>query len=110
MLDIETVRKIAHDYAAVVIKALDPKKIILFGSYVNGNPHEWSDIDIAVIFNGFQGNWHDTAALLHSLRREINDISPAGIEPHLMDEQHDPSGFLEHVVKVGEVIYEVRSG
>ena len=27
------------------------------------------------------------------------------IEPHLLDEAHDRSGFAKHVIKTGEVIY-----
>ena len=56
MLDKASVRRIAQDYASEVRKTLDPQKVILFGSYVNGNPHEWSDIDIAVVFNDFRHN------------------------------------------------------
>ncbi|MCL2217344.1 MAG: nucleotidyltransferase domain-containing protein [Defluviitaleaceae bacterium] len=101
MLDKETVRKIATSYADEVKKALNPKEVILFGSYVNGTPHEWSDIDIAVVFNGFEGDWLKTASQLVRLRRNIS----IDIEPHLMDEQHDRSGFLEHIKKTGEIIY-----
>jgi hypothetical protein len=68
---------------------------------VNGNPHEWSDIDIAVIINGFDGNWLETASMLCGLSRNIS----LDIEPHLLDETCDRSGFVEHVVKTGEVIY-----
>ncbi len=35
---------------------LNPAAIILFGSYVNGTPHDDSNIGIAVVFNGFSGN------------------------------------------------------
>jgi len=101
MLDKATVRKIAASYADEVKKAINPKSVILFGSYVNGTPHEWSDIDIAVVMNDFDGDWLKTASLLFSLRRNIS----IDIEPHLMDEQHDPSGFLEHITKTGEIIY-----
>ena len=101
MLDKEKVRQIAEIYAIEVRKSLNPAYIILFGSYVNGTPHEWSDIDIAVIVNDFAGDWLDTASLLCRLSRNVN----IDIEPHLMDEQHDPSGFLEHIKKTGEVIY-----
>jgi len=101
VLDKKTVREIAENYAKEVKKELSPKEVILFGSYVNGNPHEWSDIDIAVVVNGFTGDWLATASLLCRLSRGIS----VDIEPHLMDEQHDPSGFLEHVKKTGEVIY-----
>ncbi|MCL2874060.1 MAG: nucleotidyltransferase domain-containing protein [Defluviitaleaceae bacterium] len=68
MLDKKEVRAIAKRYADVVCKRLNPKTVILFGSYVNGNPHEYSDIDIAVVFDNYKGNWYDTAVLLQQLR------------------------------------------
>lgn len=101
MLDKETVREIAVRYAEEVKKVLNPDAVILFGSYVNGNPHEWSDIDIAVVVNDFQGNWLETASILCGLSWEIS----LDIEPHLLDETCDRSGFVEHVLKTGEVIY-----
>jgi hypothetical protein len=27
------------------------------------------------------------------------------VEPHLLDAEHDPSGFVAHIIKTGEVIY-----
>ena len=101
MLDKKTVREIAAKYAKEVRNILDPEAVILFGSYVNGTPHEYSDIDIAVIMNNYQGNWYETAIKLCSLRELVS----VDIEPHLMDETYDPGGFLEHIKKTGEVIY-----
>ena len=49
MLDKAKVRQIAQEYTDEVCRALQPKSVILFGSYVNGTPHEYSDIDIAVV-------------------------------------------------------------
>jgi len=105
MLDKAAARQIAQQYADVVCEKLEPKTVILFGSYANGTPHEFSDIDIAVVFDGYNGDWYETAVLLQRLRRGIDDDAPAGIEPHLMDMASDPSGFLAHIRKNGEVIY-----
>ena len=102
MLDKTTVRAIALNYAEEVKKVLSPEKIILFGSHVDGTPREYSDIDIAVVMNNYQGNWLDTAAMLCGIRRRVS----IDIEPHLLDESCDRSGFLEFVKKTGEVIYE----
>ena len=102
MLDKTTVREIAFQYAEEVKKVLNPEKIILFGSYVNGTPWEYSDIDIAVVMNGYQGNKFETVTMLYGLRRRVS----IDIEPHLLDESCDRSGFLEFVKKSGEVIYE----
>ena len=101
MLDQATVREIAARYADEVVKVLSPDAIVLFGSYVNGIPHEWSDIDIAVVINDFKGNWLETASMLCGLSWEIS----LDIEPHLLDETCDRSGFVEHVIKTGEIIY-----
>ena len=106
MLDKTTVRQIAYNYAEVVRKTLNPQAVILFGSYVNGSPQEYSDIDIAVVFDDYKGDWYETAVLLQRLRRGIDDATPAGIEPHLLDETCNRSGFLDHIRKTGEVIYQ----
>jgi len=106
MLDKEQVRHIAHKYVDVVRQEYDPLRVILFGSFVNGNPHEYSDIDIAVIFKDYKGDWEDTWTRLFKLVWQV-DLS---IEPHMMDDDYDPSGFLEHVYKTGEIIYEKGAG
>jgi predicted nucleotidyltransferase len=102
MLDKKEVRKIAIEYSKEVNKVLNPISIILFGSYVNGSPNEWSDIDIAVLVDGFKGDWYDTQVLLCRLKRNVS----LDIEPHLLDAAQDPSGFVKHVVETGEVIYQ----
>ena len=104
MLDKAAVRTIAQKYSEEVKKVLNPMSVILFGSYVNGNPHEWSDIDIAVLVNNIEGEeWYNARILLQKIRWHEDNFTD--IEPHLLDEAHDPSGFVEHVIKTGEVIY-----
>ena len=101
MLDKATVREIAEKFADEVNKVLTPAAIVVFGSYINGNPHMWSDIDIAVIMHDFQGDWLETASLLCKLTRAVS----IDIEPHLLDETCDMSGFVAHVKETGEFIY-----
>jgi len=108
MLDKGEVRQVAQRYTTEVCKNLDPEKVILFGSFVNGTPHQYSDIDIAVVFNDYKGNWLDTGGLLQRLMRGINIGLDNWIEPHMLDETHDPVGFLAHVVKTGEILYEKK--
>ena len=107
MLDKEKVRQIAMEYANRVTLTYAPKSIILFGSYVNGNPHEYSDIDIAVIFDTFEGDWLAAWANLVGIACEVDIM--AGIEPHMLDETYNRSGFLDHIRRTGEVLYEKRA-
>ena len=104
MLDKKRVREIAQNYSEEVKKVLNPISVILFGSYVNGTPHEWSDIDIAVLVNDVEGeDWYNARILLQRIRRNLDFID---IEPHLLDNNYDPSGFVAHVIKTGEVVYQ----
>lgn len=95
----------AEAYAKEVRKILNPASIILFGSYVNGTPTADSDIDIAVVFNGFDGDrWKTSSALWH-LTWGVDDR----IEPILLDSTNDPSGFVADVFKTGELIYSAEN-
>ena len=101
MLDKRTVITTVNRYVDEVKKQYDPYAIVLFGSYNNGNPHEESDIDIAIVFNGFKGDWLKESA---NLWRISSDISFA-IEPHLLDTSNDRSGFTDYVMRTGDIIY-----
>ena len=102
MLDKGAVREIARKYTKRVREEYNPKQVILFGSYVNGTPHENSDIDIAIIFDETGDEFLDTWTHLIKLRRDIS----FDIEPHILDETCNRSGFLDHIRKTGEIIYE----
>jgi uncharacterized protein len=53
----DKVKSIINAYLAALKKNNIPiKDAILFGSYAKGNPHEWSDIDIALVSEIFIGN------------------------------------------------------
>jgi len=59
MLDKAKAREIATAYTTKVRETHSPKQVILFGSYsyVDGDPHEHSDINIAVIFDSVKEKW-----------------------------------------------------
>lgn len=102
-MDKNEVISIAKNYANVVRSHFNVKKIVLFGSQVTGNVHQNSDIDIAVIVDQLNTDLLESEAKLYKLRRNI-DIR---IEPILLDESHDSSGFLNQIMEEGEIIYSV---
>ena len=107
MLDKTKAREIAVDYSKEVQRLINPHKIILFGSYVNGEPHIDSDIDIAVLVQGLDDEaWYNTRILLQKIRRNKVFLD---IEPHLLEEDNDKSGFVKHVIDTGEIIYSSSS-
>jgi uncharacterized protein len=94
---IERVRR----YADIVRKNFDVKRIILFGSYSKDTARKDSDIDVAVVLDRVEEDFLTAQSKLFRLRREID----ARIEPVLLEASNDRSGFLEEILKTGEVIY-----
>jgi predicted nucleotidyltransferase len=93
MLDKRTVINTVERYADRVAEELAPAAVVLYGSYAKGNAHEDSDIDVAVIFNGFNGDWLKASSCLWRLRRGIS----YDIEPILLDSTQDKSGFVASI-------------
>ena len=91
-----------RNYAAVLARELPVTEVILFGSYVHGQPHEASDIDVAVVMHDVATT--DYLAILKRLCVLRTPIDPM-IEPHLLLETGDNGGFLQEVQRTGEVIY-----
>ena len=89
-------------YADAVKKEFSPVAVVLFGSYVKGAANEESDIDVGVIFDGYTGDWLEASSQLWNLAYDIS----WDLEPHLLDTQRDKSGFVKHVFKTGQLIYQ----
>ena len=93
--------ELVRRYKAVIAPSFDPAmKVMLFGSYAKGHPHEWSDIDVAVIVPKVdKDKWMDTAI---SLNRATDTIS-CYIEPILL-ENGDDSPIYREVMRTGVAV------
>ena len=75
-------------------------KMYLFGSYAKGNPHEDSDIDVALVVRKWKGDYFDVIPLLWKLRSYID----LRIEPHVIVPKEDFAGFLDEIQENGILI------
>ena len=100
-MDKTTAIRHVKQYADVVRQNFKVKKVILYGSYSRGSARKDSDIDVAVVLSRIDEDFLMAEAKLFRLRREID----TRIEPVLLEESNDKSGFLEEILKTGEVIY-----
>jgi len=85
-------------------KEVSVDKILLFGSYAAGKPHQWSDLDIAVISPDFQGKYKidRIGKLMDAVYRvpcEI-DIEPLGYTSEEY-KKASPLTFLGEIKKTG---------
>ena len=101
-MDKATALACAKRFAEEVAKELRPEKIVLYGSYATDSARDDSDIDVAVIFNGFDGDFLHVSSWLWSLTWEVSSY----IEPILLDRANDRSGFIAEILKTGKVIYQ----
>ncbi len=76
-MDKQKALNLARQYASIIKSNFSCKDMFLFGSHVNGMPAEESDIDIAVVLDGFE-NPVDIQVELMRYRRKID----SRIEPH----------------------------
>jgi predicted nucleotidyltransferase len=91
-------------YVQKVVLFLSPLEIILFGSQARGNTHQDSDIDVAVVIDNADNTEKNVIELetaLFKLRRDID----LRIEPIILEQENDKSGFLAHVRTTGKVLY-----
>jgi predicted nucleotidyltransferase len=105
IIDERQVREIAQRIA----EALSPERIVLFGSYGRGAPHEESDLNLCVVVSE-AGDW-----LLrpHELRRLV-PVTEVAVNPLVLTEAElerlraAGNPIVEGVLEEGKVIYERR--
>ena len=93
-----------------IVDACDPEKVILFGSYAYGTPHENSDVDLFVVMKPkgeSETNHHRVvqvraAAKIPFLPLDVIVRTPAEVEPRLAMGDF----FIQHIVDRGMVLYQ----
>lgn len=100
-MDKATAVERVKEYTEIVKRHLNVDKVILYGSYSRDAAHKESDIDVAVVLNYIEDDFLATEAMLFRLRREVD----TRIEPVLLEGSNDRSGFLEEILRTGEIIY-----
>lgn len=97
----EILRK-AAEYSKIVQNYLPFKKVVLFGSYVYGNPREESDFDLAFFVDKLDEDtdYLTLIATLNKLARQID----SRIEPHIIINEKDESGFGSFINKNGQEV------
>jgi predicted nucleotidyltransferase len=100
------------------LKSSDPYKIILFGSYANGNPNENSDIDLMVILdNNHVSETYEERLnkkiFIRNLVLEINRKIPLDILVYSKKElnkiKEHGNYFIDEIERTGKIIYEKAS-
>lgn len=101
------INKEITEYILRLKKAINPKKVILFGSFARGEATEWSDIDILVVANFSKTSSNKRFDILYDLHEGLikeHDIHAYGVTPKEFDDVKEWS-ILNDVKKEGIVLY-----
>jgi len=93
----EEITAIAKKYADLVKEEMNVEAIYLFGSFVNGNHDQDSDIDIAIVTDDFSGDIIEDTLKLMRIRRKVD----TRIEPHPLRKDNP---FVKEIIAIGRRI------
>ena len=91
-----------------IVSAVDPKAIILFGSYAYGNPDRNSDLDILVVVDRLLNSKRNLRIKIRKSLQDLlisKDIIVATVD-EIEEWSNVPQAFLTSIVKKGKVLYE----
>lgn len=103
-MDKEQIIILVQKYSEVIKRYFNVSKVVLFGSYASGFSKEWSDIDVAVFLNEKPVDLIEAESTLFKLRRNID----SRIEPIIIYDMNDPSGFTSEILNKGIIVYQTN--
>ncbi len=84
-------------------------KVILYGSWANGTPDIFSDIDLAIFSPDFGKHKLKELQLLSKLAWEVDESIEAIPYASEQFNNNDPTNFVYEIIETGEIIYERTS-
>ena len=103
-------KKLEH-YIKSITGVMNVDMIILFGSFAKGNPHEYSDIDLAVISKEIDPDlprWENIRIIKEKANIYLDpdlQIIPFTKEAFENDKDSPIGSFIREIKKTGKVIY-----
>ncbi len=103
--------KLNH-YVKSITSIIDVDLIILFGSYAKGHPHEYSDIDLAVVskeLDPSKPRWENIKLIEEKANLSFDpdlQLIPFATEKFQNDEYSPIRSFIREIKRTGKVIYQ----
>ncbi|MCK4394457.1 nucleotidyltransferase domain-containing protein [Candidatus Bipolaricaulota bacterium] len=100
-------RLVIQEIVDRIVASVHPEKIILFGSYAYGQPHNDSDLDILVIVESCLPRYKRAVPIYNSLAgllipKDVVVYTPEEVEAW----SNVPQAFITTVMNKGRILYE----
>ena len=102
----DLIKKRIDEYVKKLEQHIEIDKVVLFGSWANGNPNDLSDIDLAIFSPDFGENKLKELQLLSKLSWEVDETIEAIPYSSNKLNTSDPASFIYEIIKNGETIYD----
>ena len=99
----DQIREIINNYIDELEKNnIHVSKAILFGSFAGGRANEWSDIDIALVSESFEGDRFNDRGKIRKITLSISsDLSPLPFRPEdFMPDNPFVKEIIEHGIRI----------
>ena len=103
------IKRLVKEYVNALEPTINVDRIILYGSYANGRPHRWSDIDLAIVSRDFakKSLWQRQGILGRALKNSDATVEALGYS--LAEYNHAiQQTFLGEIKRTGKVVYTRR--
>lgn len=103
---VKDVKKLVNLYIAELSKNIKVEKVILFGSYGRKTERDYSDIDILIVSDNFDGGSKRDYRILDSAARRINPLIEAIPCTKKDFNNYEKGDFIHAIRKTGKMIFD----
>jgi len=91
-----TIKKFVH---ALQMNNIQLERVVLFGSYARGNYTEWSDIDLAIVSNAFEGSIMEDRDKIRPIKLSVS--SELEVLPYTPEDFTEDDPFVKEIIETG---------
>ena len=94
------VKQVIDRYISALKKNNIPvDRAVVFGSYARGNSNEWSDIDVALVSDAFEGSWIKDRNKIRAITLSIS--SDIQVLPYRPEDFNSEDPFVKEIIETG---------
>jgi predicted nucleotidyltransferase len=94
------IKEIVVQFVSLVSEEFPIRMVYLFGSYAQGTAGEYSDIDLAVVSDNFEGSrFFDKKKLIKYLLKTSTDLE---IHPYKTEDFSEDDPFVKEIMRTGQ--------
>ena len=105
-IEVSAIREETQRIVQQIVRRFHPLKVILFGSYAYGQPHEGSDLDLLVVMETPKGEFKTIMDISNSLPALTFSVDIIARSRAVINRRKDAGDFfLREITEKGKVLY-----